>query len=147
MRRELLLIGFNEGAVPQKCIIEGHNDYNERARGLRIWGSTKTNCTKLPRSLFFFAYITWSVMEYTIERMSIMAKVYEFPKRLELPEEEKEMLYLLSEAYVDVIYNSMAKLKDGRLTHEKMVEINHLIKQTFVEGMKLAIDKKEKGKS
>lgn len=74
-----------------------------------------------------------------------MCKVYEFPKQLELPKNEKEMLLLLGEAYVTALYSALLQLTGDDPTRENMEEVSRLVSQTFSDGMNLAITKKEKG--
>ncbi len=74
-----------------------------------------------------------------------MCEVYEFPKKIELPEDEKEILNLLGEAYVLALYNSILKLAGDDPTYETLEEINLLVKHAFAAGMSRAIEKQEKG--
>lgn len=73
-----------------------------------------------------------------------MCKMYEFPKQMELPKDEKEILNLLGEAYILALYNLLLKLVGDDPDCEKMEEINFLVNQAFTEGMNQAIKKKEK---
>lgn len=72
-----------------------------------------------------------------------MCKLYDFPKQMELPKDEKEILNLLGEAYILALYNSLLKLVGDDPDREKMDEINFLVNQAFAEGMNQAIKKKE----
>lgn len=74
-----------------------------------------------------------------------MCKMYEFPKQLDLPEDEKEMILLLGEAYAVALYNSLLKLVGDDPTREKMEEVGHLVNQTFTEGMKRGVEITELG--
>ena len=78
-------------------------------------------------------------MEKIAERMITMCKVYEFPKQLELPKEEAELLLILGEAYAKALYNSLVQIVGNELDREKMEEVNLLVTQTFVAGMDKAI--------
>lgn len=76
-----------------------------------------------------------------------MCKVYEFPKNMELPKDEKEILTLLGGAYVVALYNSLTKLVGDNLDREKMEEVYSLVNQAFTEGMSQAIKEKENEES
>lgn len=56
-----------------------------------------------------------------------MCKVYEFPKNMELPKAEKEILIVLGRAYIVALYNSMTKLVGDNPTREKMEEVYSLV--------------------
>lgn len=74
-----------------------------------------------------------------------MCKMYEFPKQLELPKEEVEILQLLGEAYVVALYNSLTKVVGDIASRDEMEEVARLVNKTFTEGMVQAIEKQEKG--
>lgn len=64
-----------------------------------------------------------------------MCKVYEFPKKLELPKEEGEILVMLGEAYIKALYNSITELAGYDSTRDEMEEITELVNQAFMRGM------------
>lgn len=72
-----------------------------------------------------------------------MCKVYEFPKQLELPEEEAELLKLLGEAYVKALYTSLAQLTMDDPSRERMGEVYALTNKAFLTGMNKAIKELE----
>ena len=72
-----------------------------------------------------------------------MCKVYEFPKQLELPKEESELIEMLGEAYVKALYNSLDKILGSGCSQEEMEEVNVLVHDAFVKGMFKAIDEYE----
>lgn len=74
-----------------------------------------------------------------------MCQMYEFPKKLELPQDEKEILLLIGEAYATALFSALLQLTGDDPTQEKMEEVNHLVNQAFNEGMNHAIEKREKG--
>lgn len=74
-----------------------------------------------------------------------MCKMYEFPKKLELPKSEKEILLLIGEAYTTALYSALIQLTGDDPTREKMEEVNLLVNQAFTEGMNQAIAKREEG--
>lgn len=73
-----------------------------------------------------------------------MCKVYEFPKQLELPKEEVELLEILGEAYVKALYNALVKMVGGGASQEEMETINTLVELSFKQGMIKAIEDYEK---
>lgn len=77
--------------------------------------------------------------------MSTMCEMYEFPKQLELPKEEVEILQLLGEAYVVALYNSLTKVVGDIGSRDEMEEVARLVNKAFTEGMHRAIEKQEKG--
>ena len=72
-----------------------------------------------------------------------MCKVYEFPKQLELPKEEAELIEMLGEAYVKALYNSLSKILGSNASQEEMEEVNLLVHHAFTKGMYKAIDEYE----
>lgn len=74
-----------------------------------------------------------------------MGKIYEFPKHIELPKDEEEILQVLGEAYVMALYNSLTKLVGDLGSREDMEEVSRLVNQAFTKGMLQAVEKKEKG--
>ena len=75
--------------------------------------------------------------------MSTMCKVYEFPKNLELPKEEAELLEILGEAYVKALYNALVKMVGGGASINEMEEVNGLVHRAFLKGMNKAIEEYE----
>lgn len=73
-----------------------------------------------------------------------MCKVYEFPKQLELPKEEAELLEILGEAYVKALYNALVKMVGGGASSDEMEEVNGLVHEAFLKGMNKAIEDYEK---
>ena len=73
-----------------------------------------------------------------------MAKMYEFPKQLELPKEEQELLEILGEAYVKALHNSLTKLLGDDTSYDKMEVVNELVHHAFAKGMYKAIEDYEK---
>ena len=69
-----------------------------------------------------------------------MCKMYEFPTKMTLPEEEEDLLKLLGEAYAKALYNSLAKIVGYDTSHEKMAAVNELVHQAFLSGMTKAIE-------
>ena len=61
-----------------------------------------------------------------------MCKVYEFPKQLELPKEEAELLELLGEGYVKAMFTSMVKLVDDSVSEREVIK---LVDIAFTQGM------------
>ena len=74
-----------------------------------------------------------------------MCEMYEFPKQLELPKEEVEILQLLGEAYVVALYNSLTKVVGDIGSRDEMEGVARLVNKAFTEGMVQAIEKKERG--
>lgn len=72
-----------------------------------------------------------------------MCKVYEFPKNLELPKEEAELLEILGEAYVKALYNALVKMVGGGASIDEMNEVNGLVHRAFLKGMTKAIEEYE----
>ena len=73
------------------------------------------------------------------ERMITMCKVYEFPKNMELPKDEKEILTLLGGAYVVALYNSLTKLVGDNPDREKykyLYENKYFVKEQITGGRK-----------
>ena len=93
----------------------------------------------------FFRVSNISYYGIKIERMSTMCEMYEFPKQLELPKEEVEILQLLGEAYVVALYNSLTKVVGDIGSRDEMEEVARLVNKAFTEGMHRAIEKQEKG--
>ena len=60
-----------------------------------------------------------------------MCKVYEFPKQVELPKEEAELLELLGEGYVKAMFTSMVKLV-GDLSEREVIK---MVDVAFTQGM------------
>lgn len=69
-----------------------------------------------------------------------MCKVYEFPKQLELPKEEAELIEILGEAYVKALYAALVKMIGYDGTCEEMEVIGMMVNKTFTEGMIKAIE-------
>ena len=69
-----------------------------------------------------------------------MCKVYEFPKQVELPKEEAELLALIGEGYVKAMFTSMVKLAGEAEEMEAM----KLVDKAFTQGMVKAITELEK---
>lgn len=69
-----------------------------------------------------------------------MAKVFDFPKKKELPEEYEERLYEVAKAYVTVVKEACEYLCEDPWDDEEMFEINELVLNAYVEGLETAID-------
>ena len=65
-----------------------------------------------------------------------MCKVYEFPKQVELPKEEAEMLELLGEGYVKVMYAVMVELVGVLSEREVMKMVDAAFTQGMIKGVK-----------
>lgn len=72
-----------------------------------------------------------------------MCKVYEFPRQMELPREEAELLKILGEAYVKALYNSLVKLVGDGASRNEMEAINKLVDAAFTQGMIKAVEEYE----
>lgn len=65
-----------------------------------------------------------------------MCKVYEFPKQVELPKEEAEMLELLGEGYIKAMFASMMKLVGDLSEQEVMKMVDVAFTQGIIKGIK-----------
>lgn len=72
-----------------------------------------------------------------------MAKVYEFPVKKQLTEEQVERLYEVAEDYITVLNDILGTLNDEELTDNGMDELAELVANTYAEGMINAIGKLE----
>ena len=70
-----------------------------------------------------------------------MAKVYEFPVKKQLTEEQVERLYEVAEDYITVLNDILGTLNDEELTNNGMDELAELVANTYAEGMINAIEK------
>ena len=69
-----------------------------------------------------------------------MAKMYEFPQQMVLPQEEAELLEILGEAYVKALYNSLVKMVGSGASRDEMEVVNKLVDQAFTQGMIKAVE-------
>lgn len=72
-----------------------------------------------------------------------MAKMYEFPQQMVLPQEEAELLEILGEAYVKALYNALVKMVGSGASRDEMEAINKLVERAFMEGMIKSIEEYE----
>lgn len=70
-----------------------------------------------------------------------MCKVYEFPKQVELPKEEAELLALLGEGYVKALFTSLVRLADEVGEREVMKMVDVAFTQGMIKGIKDLEDK------
>ena len=76
--------------------------------------------------------------------MITMCKMYEFPKQLELPKEEAELLALIGEGYIKAMFTSAARLVEDPADIEKMKEVTKLVEHAFAQGIFKGISDLEK---
>lgn len=72
-----------------------------------------------------------------------MAKVYEFPVKKQLTEEQVVRLYEVAEDYITVLNDILGTLNEEELTSNGMDELAELVANTYAEGMINAIEKME----
>ena len=72
-----------------------------------------------------------------------MCKVYEFPMKKQLTEEQIERLYEVAEDYIVVLNDILGTLNSEELTNGGMDELAELVAYTYAEGMAKAIAKIE----
>lgn len=70
-----------------------------------------------------------------------MAKVYEFPVKKQLTEEQVVRLYEVAEEYIAVLNDILGTLNEEELTSNGMDELAELVANTYAEGMINAIEK------
>lgn len=72
-----------------------------------------------------------------------MCKVYEFPVKKQLTEEQVTRLYEVAEDYIKVLNDILGTLNEEELTSSGMDEMAELVANTYAEGMINAISKIE----
>lgn len=72
-----------------------------------------------------------------------MAKVYEFPKQTQLPQEVKECLYEIADAYVKTLNYAFVVLSNDNPTDGELREIQELVVSTYAEGLYEAVNNME----
>jgi len=75
--------------------------------------------------------------------MITMCKVYEFPVKKQLTEEQVTRLYEVAEDYIEVLNDILGTLSNDELNYEDMNELTELVACTYAEGMIKAIEKME----
>lgn len=69
-----------------------------------------------------------------------MTKVYEFPIKKQLPQEVKECLYEIADAYVKTLNYALTTLSEDTPTNAELNEIREMVEMTYLEGLVEAID-------
>ena len=72
-----------------------------------------------------------------------MAKVYEFPKQTQLPQEVKECLYEIANAYVKTLNYAFTILSSDNPTNAELKEIQELVVLAYAEGLDKAVNNME----
>lgn len=72
-----------------------------------------------------------------------MCKVYEFPVKKQLTEEQIARLYEVAEDYIVVLNDILGTLSGEELANGDMEEMAELVAYTYAEGMVKAIEKIE----